>query len=164
MMRMLALAAMVAVVAPPTEAEEVDNGLATFFACVESIEWKQPTYLAYAQASPAQHCFDALEASVPGWCPLMDNQIRTQQGDGLYAAAAALLPPTGTITIDLDGIDWMIETNPDFGTTQGFADCPGVEDMSVPDGVSKQAICHQRAGWAVFAQIRFLMGARGTSQ
>ncbi|MEL6688950.1 MAG: hypothetical protein AAFP28_01415 [Pseudomonadota bacterium] len=160
--RVLSLASGVAVLALPVLAEEEDDGIEAFFTCVDAVEWAVPTTSGYAEASPAQHCFDALDAAVPGWCPLMDNQIRTRQGDALFAAAAELIAPGETKSLFINGIEWTITPDPDFGTSS-FEDCPGVVAMSVAQGVSKEAICHQQAGWASFSVIRYLAGPEGGS-
>ncbi|MEL6610335.1 MAG: hypothetical protein AAFO93_15615 [Pseudomonadota bacterium] len=119
-----ALGLAVTLIAAPAMAEEDDDGTiarAEFFACME--------------AEAGRPCFDALEAAVPGWCPLMDNRIRTMNGDALFEAARAL----GSTAEPATSLDTA---------------CPDLASVSVPRGVSKSAICHQRQGWTALAAIK----------
>lgn len=163
-MTRLAVVLTIGLFAAPVGAEEGEDGLSAFFACVDAVEWSPPTYDGYAKPSPAQRCFDALEASVPGWCPLMDNQIRTRQGDALFQAAQRLTGGQKERSVELGDVEYTLFPDPTFGRTTGFESCPGVEETNVADGVSKEAICHQRAGWAALSSQLFLSGHRGAAE
>ena len=114
-------------VAGPVIAETDDDGITAFFECLDG---------SVVEAS----CYTALVDAVPGWCPLMDNQIRSRQGQALIDAALAADPDNAIFA-------------------EGWETCPELAAVSLPAGASKAALCKQRVGIKVLQAVR----AGGTS-
>jgi len=110
----------------PSLAETEDDGIAAFFECLEAEGDEAP-------------CYTALVDAVPGWCPLMDNQIRSRQGEALIEAAREVDADHATFADD-----WDL--------------CPELEGVSLPVGESKAALCKQQVGIKVLQAVRTLDG------
>ncbi len=155
-------AAVFAASACAVTAQEDDGAAAraAFFECAKAAPVRPRSYANYDAPSLATHCYDALEAAVPGWCPLMDNQIRSHNGNAMFAAAADLTPKNIADKIELNGASYSIKS---FNPAQVSVEeqCPDLASLSVPRGVSKEAMCRQRLGWAAFAQARWLSQREG---
>ena len=103
-------------------AETEDDGIAVFFECLEGDGDEAP-------------CYTALVDAVPGWCPLMDNQIRSRQGEALIEAAMSADPKNVVFS-------------------DGWEDCPDLANVSLPAGESKAALCKQQVGIKVLQAVR----------
>ena len=119
---MRALLFALAVFGSVAAAETEDDGIAAFFACLEADGDEAPCYIALVDA-------------VPGWCPLMDNQIRSRQGEALIEAAT---------TVDPNHVVFA----------EGWDVCPELANLSLPVGESKAALCKQQVGVKVLKAVR----------